>query len=119
MNQPPARWQDGLDDKEILNPVCDADFWDEAKTMKKCNQNPEANGQFRYSVIDPVKGLVFTQNGRICYRCQGKGHLSLRNLGYNWEADIKYNIIPKSTTFSQYIASKNVNGIAVQIPAGM
>ena len=119
MNQVPARWQDSLDDKDILNSVCDADYWDEAKTMKKCNPNPEANGQFRYSVVDPVNGLIFTQNGRICYRCQGKGHLSLRNLGYNWEADIKYNIIAKDTTFSQYVASKNVNGIAVQIPAGM
>ena len=124
MNAVSNRWQDGLDDKEILNPVCDAGYWDDAKTMKKCNPNPEANGQFRYSVLDPVHGLVFTQNGRLCYRCQGKGALSLRNLGYNWDTDRgqkgeRYRVIPTDTSFSNYIVSKNANGIAVQIPVGL
>ena len=119
MNQPPTRWQDSLDDKEILNSICDADFWDAAKTMKKCNLNPEAKNQFRYSVIDPVNGLIFTQNGRICYRCQGRGYLTLRNLGYNWESDIKYKVISASITFSQYVESKNETGVVLQIPVGM
>ena len=124
-NQVPARWQDGLDDKEILSSVCDAGYWDApANTMKKCNPNPEANGQFRYSVVDPVHGLIFTQNGRICYRCQGKGTLSLRNLGYNWDTDRglkgkQYQVISADTPFSAYVASKNANGIAVQIPVGL
>ena len=109
-------WQGRLDDKTALR-ACDAKFHDEARTMRMCNPDPESGGRYLYHIVDPIDGLQPTPTKKLCFRCQGSGTMTLRNLGYNWKTDIEYGNIHASVSFSEYVASKNINNLPVILPA--